>query len=115
MQTYLNNSCANWDSNNFSDIFNCEIKSLDISQLPLQQGLSHSSIALNDKLKATILEKTDLNDCYSIRAGLFYTGIISGCSCADDPSPQDEITEYCEALFLINKQSAETTITLIQT
>ena len=30
-----------------------------------------------------------------VKAGIFYTGIIAGCSCADDPTPIDELNEYC--------------------
>ena len=47
------------------------------------------------------------------RAGIFYTSIIAGCNCADDPSPVDEQTEYCEIQFEINKKTAETTVQLL--
>lgn len=110
---YLRQSCKHWHEDSFTEIFNQELAALDINQLPLQQGLSHSSVALKDKLRATILDKHDRESQLYVRAGLFYTGIISGCSCADDPSPQDEVTEYCEAVFSINPESAETRITLL--
>jgi hypothetical protein len=48
-----------------------------------------------------------------LKAGVFYTGIIAGCSCSDDPSPVDEQNEYCDLLFTIDKLTAETQITLL--
>ena len=47
------------------------------------------------------------------KAGIFYTGIIPGCSCANDPTPETEYSEYCEVLFDINKRTAETLVTLL--
>jgi hypothetical protein len=49
----------------------------------------------------------------NIKTGVFYTGIIAGCSCSDDPTPLDTQNEYCELIFTINKQTAETTVHLI--
>ena len=48
-----------------------------------------------------------------VKAGIFYTGIISGCSCADDPTPTAEQNEYCVMEFCIDKQSAQTTVALL--
>ena len=48
-----------------------------------------------------------------VKAGIFYSGIIAGCSCADDPTPVDEQNEYCEVQFEINKKTAEATVALL--
>ena len=48
-----------------------------------------------------------------VKAGIFYTGIISGCSCADDPTPIAEQNEYCVMEFCIHKQSGLATVTLL--
>lgn len=47
------------------------------------------------------------------RAGIFYTGVIAGCSCADDPTPVDEQNEYCDVRVDIDKQTGEATIALL--
>jgi hypothetical protein len=65
-------------------------------------------------LCAMILSVTEQPECIQVKAGLFYTGSVAGCSCADDPTPLDEINEYCEARFDIDKQTAATTITLLR-
>ncbi|MCW9015161.1 MAG: hypothetical protein OQL06_15445, partial [Gammaproteobacteria bacterium] len=64
-------------------------------------------------VQLTINNMSENSENILIKTGIFYSGIIAGCSCADDPTPTDEITEYCEVLFEINKQSAETRITLL--
>jgi hypothetical protein len=48
-----------------------------------------------------------------VKAGIFYTGVIAGCSCADDPTPVDELNEYCVLQLGIDKKTAETTVTLL--
>ncbi|WP_455219156.1 hypothetical protein, partial [Kaarinaea lacus] len=47
------------------------------------------------------------------KAGIFYKSMITGCSCADDPTPVDEHAEYCELLLDIDKTTADTTVTLL--
>lgn len=60
-----------------------------------------------------ILNTTEENDSIQVKAGIFYAGIIAGCSCSDDPSPTDEQNEYCELQFIINKDTAETSVNLL--
>lgn len=45
------------------------------------------------------------------RVGVFFTGIIAGCSCADDPTPVDTQNEYCELRLTIAKATAEAAVT----
>ena len=101
------------DSGKIKDIAKIEIEKIDPVLLPLQQGLAHSSYVGNSPFKAIILSFTAENNIIKVKSGIFYTGIIAGCSCSDDPSPTDEQTEYCELLFNINKNTAETTVILI--
>ena len=108
----LQNTCKAWGQAELKQIFNDELRGLSIDALPLQQGLKQSSMALDHALSATILDARELGDNYIIRAGLFYTGIVAGCNCADDPTPQDEVNEYCEALFTIDRRTGLTTVEL---
>ena len=109
----LTSSLKAWNTNDFNNVLKKEICSLDANTLPLQQGLSNSNYANADNLSTTILKvENDDNNLY-VKAGLFYTGIIAGCNCADDPTPVNENNEYCEVLFCINKKTAETTVSLI--
>ena len=109
----LSLSLQAWSTNTFNVVFKKEISSLDADTLPLQQGLSNSNYANADNLSTTILKVENDDNSIFVKAGLFYTGIIAGCNCADDPTPVNENNEYCEVLFCINKKTAETTVSLI--
>lgn len=97
----------------FKNILKHEIQNISPDLLPLQQGLSLSSYVGKSAFSAVILNIIEEQDFIQIKTGIFYTGIISGCSCSDDPSPTDEQNEYCEVQFTINKDTAETTVTLL--
>ena len=102
-----------WGNENFPSVFKEEVCKLDPNLLPLQQGLRYSSMANAESLSVIILNMAEDTDELKIKTGLFYTGIIAGCNCADDPTPVDEINEYCEALFCIDRIAATATVSLI--
>jgi hypothetical protein len=102
-----------WGTPGFNDILKQEIEQMDAGQLPLQQGLSASRHALDDKLEVMILGVAGAESYIRVTAGIFYTGMIAGCSCADDPTPVTEQSEYCEVRLDIDKTTAETTVALL--
>ena len=103
-----------WKTDNFDLIFKKEVADLDTDALPLQQGLKYSSIANADNISVILLKISEDIDYLNVTAGLLYTGIIAGCNCADDPTPVDEVNEYCEVLFHIDKITAVATVSLIE-
>ena len=106
-----------WQSSGFAEEFirefKLEVADLDHKILPLQQGLSLSSYVSDEKISVLINKTEEMHSNIIVRAGIFYSGIIAGCSCSDDPTPVDTQNEYCELLFSINKSTAETSICLI--
>lgn len=102
-----------WGSPAFNEIFKSEAERLSQDELPLQQGLSLSSYVSSEPFKVMVINAGEDEQQIRIKAGLFYSGIIAGCSCSDDPSPTDVQAEYCELEFCIDKQSAETRINLL--
>ena len=102
-----------WGTADFEVVLKEEIALLDTKQLPLQQGLSTGSYAIDGKFKAMIIGVTEVAGFIRVKAGIFYSGIIAGCSCADDPTPVNEESEYCVVQLDINKQTAETTVALL--
>lgn len=100
-------------TSDFKNIVKTEITNIDKAQLPLQQGLSLSSYVGQAPFSVVILNVVENESSLNIKTGIFYTGIIAGCSCSDDPSPTDEQTEYCELQFDINKNTAVTTVILL--
>jgi hypothetical protein len=102
-----------WGTPEFEGILKKEIEQMDARQLPLQQGLTTGSYALDGRHKAMIIGTSEDADVIRVKAGIFYSGIIAGCACADDPTPVNEESEYCVVQLNIDKQTAETTVVLL--
>ena len=102
-----------WDTPDIRQVIKGEIEHLDSQLLPLQAGLSLGSYVSENKFSVMILGVSEEAGIIFARAGFFYTSIIAGCNCADDPSPVEEQTEYCEMQFEINKETAEATVKLL--
>ena len=109
----LTKSLHAWGTPGFEDALKGEVEKLDNDQLPLQQALSASSHVTDSQRTVTIIRVSDGVNLIHIKAGIFYSGIIAGCSCADDPTPIDEQNEYCVVQIELNKQTAEATVTLL--
>ncbi|VAW72793.1 hypothetical protein MNBD_GAMMA13-720 [hydrothermal vent metagenome] len=83
----LRNALSTWGTPEFNASLKAELENLGVDQLPLQQGLTYSSFALDKDLSVIIMSSAQNTDTLSVKAGIFYSGVIAGCSCADDPSP----------------------------
>ena len=103
----LSRSLCAWGSGAFEATLKEEIAQLGADVLPLQQGLSSGSTSLDANLEVMVLRVTEESDRLRVRAGIFYSSIVSGCSCADDPTPVDENREYCEVELEIDRETGE--------
>ena len=109
----LPDSVRAWGGPDFESVLKREIAALDPTALPLQQALSVSSHVAERPVQATILACGSDGGRICVKAGIFYSGIIAGCSCADDPTPMAEQAEYCVLQFDIDPATAEATVTLL--
>jgi hypothetical protein len=109
----LSKALGAWQTPTFKAVLKDEIEHLDGNLLPLQQGLEYSSVANTEGFTVTIQEVADTERTLRVKTRVLYTGLIAGCSCADDPTPLNEINESCEVEFVIDKTTAETVITLL--
>jgi len=109
----LEQTVVAWQTPGFEEVFKHEVEQLGSEQLPLQQALSQGSYASDKHLKVLVISATSRQQSIQVKAGIFYTGILPGCACADDPAPENEYTEYCEVLFTINQQTADSTVSLL--
>ena len=97
-----------------SRVFVNEVLQLTVDALPLQQALQKGSHALKDNMQIMITSiLNDRQDVVIITAGIFYSSLIAGCNCADDPTPVDLLSEFCEVQFSINTGNANTEIILL--
>ena len=108
----LHRSLAAWGTRAFETTLKDELAQLGGRFLPLQEGLRTGSTSLDAGLSAMILHVTETPDALWVRAGIFYSSIVSGCSCADDPTPIDENSEYCEVEIRIDRASGTARATL---
>ena len=108
----LSRSLAACGTPELRDTLRQEIEALGAGDLPLQQGLSAGSYALDRDLRVMILAVAEEPASIRVRAGVFFSSIIAGCSCADDPTPIDEQSEYCEVHLDIDRANGETTVAL---
>jgi len=103
-----------WGGDDFPSTLKAAVEEMSVKQLPLQQGLSFSNIALDTNLKVIVLNSSDTESSIAVKIGVFYSGLIAGCNCADDPTPADEQNEYCELQLNINKSTGLSTVDLLQ-
>ena len=108
----LDNALHAWGTPQFEALLKQELVR-QAEQLPLQEGLSSSSSVAAVPISVLIRKVTDLGDTLQVKAGIMYQGVIGGCSCTDDPTPDSTINEYCDVLLDIDKTSATATVTLL--
>lgn len=110
---HLPRSAAVWGTEAFTDTFKSEVEQLSRDVLPLQQGLSLSSYVSDEPFRVMVIQAREAQGVLRIKAGVFYSGIIAGCSCSDDPTPTDVQAEYCDLEFEIDPNNGETGVTLL--
>jgi hypothetical protein len=103
-----------WGTPEFEDVLKREIEQIEAALLPLQQGLALSSHVSERPFQVMTIGMREEAGLIRVKAGIFYAGIIAGCSCADDPTPIDEQTEYCVVQISIDRSTADTTVTLLE-
>ncbi|MHB8920149.1 MAG: hypothetical protein ACYC3A_08120 [Halothiobacillus sp.] len=116
MNTFAN-ALRTWGMKAFESELIAAITGLGVNGLPLQKALTQGSVALDDDLAVRVLS-TNLQahaqgDFLHCKVSVQYTSIITGCSCIDDPSPLNILPEYCELLLVIDRQSGDFTVTLL--
>ncbi|MES9945939.1 MAG: hypothetical protein ABW080_13355 [Candidatus Thiodiazotropha sp.] len=102
-----------WNHDDFNTILKDELEAIDPGELPLQQGLTLSSMVSSEPFNAIVIDSTETSATIRCKVSIIYSGIIAGCSCADDPTPLDIQTEYCELLLAIDKVSGVTLVELV--
>jgi hypothetical protein len=110
----LPRSLATFGTADFEATLKEELVQLDEGDLPLQQGLRTGNAPVAGGRDVLILRVSETPQSIEIRAGIFYRSIIAGCSCADDPTPIDENTEYCEVEIVIDRKNGAATFALAQ-
>jgi hypothetical protein len=108
----LDKSLRAWGTPDFEAILKQEVAD-GAQHLPLQQGLASCNYVADAPITLLVQRVAETEKLIRIKAGIFYQGIIGGCSCTDDPTPASEITEYCVVQLDIDKATAATAVALV--
>ena len=98
-----------WGTADFPDVLKGELAAL-ARELPLQQALSNSSAVASDKVEVMLIAHEADADHIRAKVGVFFSGIVAGCNCADDPTPLETQNEYCELWLDIDRWTAEASV-----
>lgn len=93
-----------YDSESFSCSLKNYIENLPTNTLPLNQCTTQGGIVDDSNISASILSVSDTEDCIKAKTGVFFTEIVGGCSCGDDPV---SLNVYCEIIVFFNKHTGE--------
>jgi hypothetical protein len=99
-----------WGSPDFQARFKAAVEQLSHGQLPLQQALAHTSSVSDEPFTAVVISCDADDDILYINAAIFFSGIVAGCSCADDPTPLEPQLENCLLQFDIDRQSGAASV-----
>lgn len=108
---HLPRALAAWNTPAFDETLEREVEAA-AADLPLQQCLTASSYALDEGCSVMVIGATEEAGAIRARVGVFFRGIIAGCSCADDPTPVEAQQEYCEVQVVIDKATAQASVTV---
>lgn len=105
----LPQSCATWGTPAFGPALKAELAKQG-SALPLQEGLTAGSFAMEDAVEVLILNTAETDTSIEVKVMLFYQSLTPGCACAGDPTVESEQTERVTALVTINRATAEAVV-----
>ncbi|MCW8955439.1 MAG: glucosamine--fructose-6-phosphate aminotransferase [Gammaproteobacteria bacterium] len=100
----------NYQSNSFKKMLKHRIEHLRPGSLPLDKGTTQGGIVDDNNISASILAISEAEHSVNIKAGVFFTEIVGGCSCGDDPIT---INAYCDIIITMNKLSDELQFSII--
>ncbi|RMG34912.1 MAG: hypothetical protein D6720_08290 [Gammaproteobacteria bacterium] len=95
-----------WESAHFASAFLEEAGSLSAGELRLERLLQYGSQAVGTPRFMILASEADA-DCLRVKTGVFFESVLSGCTCADDPTPETRYNEYGELLFVIDRKTGQ--------
>ena len=110
----FSNAAHAWGTPTFESVLKRDVEALSASELPLQQGLSVTSYALDETFEAMVIGAREYGSGIRAKVGIFFSGLVAGCSCADDPTPVEAQREYCVLRFDIDRATGEATVILVE-
>lgn len=108
----LPDTLAAWSDADFSSVLEAELAALPAGVLPLVRAMSQGSAPGSSPIRITLLGRDSDGEKKVLNVGVFFTSIIAGCSCADDPTPVEELPEYAQLCLIIDPVSGAAEVVL---
>ena len=108
----LHDALAFRNTREFSMQLKRAIEALDAGHLPLHQCVNQGGHVDASNMAVTVLNVTEVQDDIRARIGVFFTEVVGGCSCGDEPFEQPV---YCELGVTIDRQSGDAVFKVIET
>ena len=100
----LHDALRAWPTTDFAPALKRGLAALPPGALPLQHGVSPGAHVDDSEVSATVIRAAAEAGVIRARVGVFFTEVLAGCSCGDDPAPT---SAYCEIEVLIDRASGE--------
>jgi len=109
----LDQAARVWGTPEFDAVLKRDVEQLDRDNLPLLQGMSMGSHVVDNPVSAMVIASSATGNVIRAKVGIFYASILTGCACADDPTPVSENSEYCVVQIDIDRASGEARVSLV--
>ena len=91
--------------------FKRELENLPTGTLPLEKATTRGGFVDDSDISVSVISLKQDETGIQAKVGVFFTEIIAGCGCGDDPMPENA---YCKMLISIDKTTCNAEFMLIQ-
>lgn len=106
----LTAAVRDWGTEQFERTLKSDIEALDGGCLPLYQGTQAGGRVDDSDLSVTVISSRARGSVIESCIGVFFTEVVGGCSCGDEPFTQPG---YCELRVTIDRHTARAGFELI--
>lgn len=103
-------ACRDWTGPGLAATLQRALESLPPGSLPLHLGVAQGGVVDDTDMAVTVLRVGAAADRIDAEVGVFFTEIVGGCSCGDDPAPQHA---YCRLHLSIDRSTGAASCTLV--
>ena len=106
----LEQSAGAWGTDQFRRVLKSEVEALDAGTLPLARATAGGGQIDDSNIAVTVLGISEDDEAIMANVYLFFSELIGGCNCSEDPVAQNV---QCELLIRLNKATAEAKFSFI--
>lgn len=100
----LPKSIEAWPDGDVKRTLKNELEALPTGSLPLANYTTQGGMVDDENITITVFSIEDRSQYVSVRLGVFFSEVVGGCNCHDDPVEENA---YADISARIDKQSAK--------